>query len=239
MGWNLTSPNAIFCTWDGVTPGSSTSWGRSGRRAALQGGSWGCWSATDSIGASSVPGQPRGQTSAPWSTSNPARPARHKRGLSWCVQRWCSLTSSAVSRSGPHHIRRMWRSLNVSRGGQHSWWKGWKARPGRSGWGLWACLAWRRGGRGATSLLWPASRGGDMGREVLSSPPWYPGTGCFWMAQSFTRAGSHWTRGSISLLRGWPNTGTVFLERWLMPQACPCFRERHLGNVLNNPLWLC
>jgi len=28
------------------------------------------------------------------------------------------------------------------------------------------------------------------------------------------------TGGNISLLRGWPNPGTGFLERWSMPQAC-------------------
>ncbi|KAK4824315.1 hypothetical protein QYF61_013060 [Mycteria americana] len=33
-----------------------------------------------------------------------------------------------------------------------------------------------------------------------------------------------WTLGSISLPRGWSNTGTGFLERWSMPQACQCLR---------------
>ncbi|KAK4824299.1 LOW QUALITY PROTEIN: hypothetical protein QYF61_013044 [Mycteria americana] len=32
------------------------------------------------------------------------------------------------------------------------------------------------------------------------------------------------TLGSISLPRGWSNTGTGFLERWSMPQACQCLR---------------
>ena len=36
MALNLTSPNARFCTWDGVTLGTSIDWERSGWRAALQ-----------------------------------------------------------------------------------------------------------------------------------------------------------------------------------------------------------
>jgi len=36
---------------------------------------------------------------------------------------------------------------------------------------------------------------------------------------SLPTAGFAWTRGCISLLRGWSNTATGFLERWSMPQA--------------------
>jgi len=45
----VNGPNAGFCTWDGVTPGTSINWERSGWRAALQKGTWGCWSAAGSI----------------------------------------------------------------------------------------------------------------------------------------------------------------------------------------------
>jgi len=38
------------------------------------------------------------------------------------------------------------------------------------------------------------------------------------------------TVGSISLLRGWSNTGTGFLERWLIPQAC-----QRLGGIWMMP----
>ena len=38
------------------------------------------------------------------------------------------------------------------------------------------------------------------------------------------RGGSDWTLGSISLPRRWSSTGTVFLERWSLPQACQCLR---------------
>lgn len=44
--------------------------------------------------------------------------------LSCCSQCWMAsgLTGSTVCSSGPHHGRRMWKSLNASRRGQ-SWWK--------------------------------------------------------------------------------------------------------------------
>jgi len=38
-------------------------------------------------------------------------------------------------------------------------------------------------------------------------------------AQTCARGGLAWTRGCISLPRGWSNTATGFLERWSMPQA--------------------
>ncbi|KAK4815588.1 hypothetical protein QYF61_004803 [Mycteria americana] len=59
--------------------------------------------------------------------------------------------------------------------------------------------------------------GGEGGAELFS---WDPVTGHVGMVQSCARGGSDWTLGSISLLRGWSNPGTGFLERWSMPQAC-------------------
>jgi len=44
------------------------------------------------------------------------------------------------------------------------------------------------------------------------------------MVQSCTRGGLHWTLRSLSLPRGWSNTGTGFLGGWLMLQACQCLR---------------
>lgn len=41
--------------------------------------------------------------------------------------------------------------------------------------------------------------------------------------------------GSLSMLRGWPNSGTGFLEGWLMPQACLCLR--HLDKICSNMLY--
>ena len=43
-------------------------------------------------------------------------------------------------------------------------------------------------------------------------------------ASSCIRGGVDWTLGSISLPRGWSNTGTVLLGRWSMPQACQFLR---------------
>lgn len=45
-----------------------------------------------------------------------------------------------MSSSGPCSLRKMWRFLNVPRGGQQSW----NICPVRSSWGLCACLVWRR-----------------------------------------------------------------------------------------------
>jgi len=63
-----------------------------------------------------------------------------------------------------------------------------------------------------------------MGREVLISSPWDPVTGHVGMVQSCARGGWDWTLGSASLQREWSNTGTGFLERWSMSQACQCLR---------------
>lgn len=73
-----------------------------------------------------------------------------------------------------------------------------------------------------TSFL---SVAGKAEREVPVSSPWYPATGHVSVDQSCTREGLDWTVGSLSILRGWPNTGTGFLEGWLMPQACLCLRD--------------
>lgn len=53
-------------------------------------------------------------------------------------------------------------------------------------------------------------------------------------AQSCARGGLHWALGSLCLARGWSNTGTGFLERWSMLQACQCFRR-----VWTTPLTTC
>ena len=50
------------------------------------------------------------------------------------------------------------------------------------------------------------------------------------------RGGLDWTLRNTSLLRGWSNTGTGFLERWSMPQGHHV--KRHLDNALNNMIQL-
>lgn len=53
------SPNTGFCIWDRAVLGTSRNWERSGWKAAPQRGTWRCWSAAGSVGASSVcPGSP-------------------------------------------------------------------------------------------------------------------------------------------------------------------------------------
>ena len=65
---------------------------------------------------------------------------------------------------------------------------------------------------------------GQAEREVLVSSPWYPVIGHVQMVQGCIRGDLDWTLGSVSLPRGWSNTGTGFLEGWSMPQACQCLR---------------
>ena len=64
--------------------GHNISWERSGWRAALQKGIWGCWLTAGSREVSSVPWQPRGQT-ASWGASNTVQPAGQERCLSRCL----------------------------------------------------------------------------------------------------------------------------------------------------------
>ena len=73
-----------------------------------------------------------------------------------------------------------------------------------------------------------------MEREVPSSPAWNPGIGRVGTAQSRPGGGRDWTRGGISLPRGWSEPGTGFLERRSMPQASQGF-----GGVWTVPLRTC
>jgi len=61
-------------------------------------------------------------------------------------------------------------------------------------------------------------------REAPVSSPWVPVIGHVGMVQSCTKGGLDWTLGSLSLLRGWSNTGMDFLGRWSTPQAGQCLR---------------
>ena len=110
--------------------GTSINWGRSGWRAALPKGSWGCRLAAGSVWVGSRPGSQEGNGVLGCVQHSTA--SRSKEGISRCVQRWCGLTSSTVWRSGPCNFRRISRAFNVSRGGQQRWWLGWKACPVRS-----------------------------------------------------------------------------------------------------------
>lgn len=115
----------------------------------------------------------------------------------------------------PHPLRRMWRSLDVSRGGQQTGERAGRKVPrgAAEDFRLVGFGGWR-----ATSLLFTAFWGGEV--EVLSFSPWYPVTGHMGRVQSCTEQGLNWTLGNISRLRVWPNIETGFLESWLMPQVC-------------------
>lgn len=88
-------------------------WERISWRAALQKGSWGCWSAAGSAGVSRVPGQPRGQTSGLY----------HQLLKLDSYPSLFSLTLSTVQ-FWAHDLRIMSKSLNPSRGQHQSWCQG-------------------------------------------------------------------------------------------------------------------
>lgn len=73
------------------------------------------------------------------------------------------------------------------------------------------------------------------GREGGAELFWDPVTRCVAVIQSWVRMCLDWILGSISLPRGWSDTGTGFLDRWSMPQACQCFK-RHWDKAPNNML---
>lgn len=82
---------------------------------------------------------------------------------------------------------------------------------------LWACLVWRRGSWAPTSLLRRArGEGWTLHPETQRQD--------VGIVQRCIRRGLDWTLGRISVPRGWPNTGTSFLKRWQMAQACQCWR---------------
>ena len=73
-----------------------------------------------------------------------------------------------------------------------------------------------------------------MERKVLISSPWDPVRGHMGMVQSCIRGDLDRTLGSTSLLKGWSNTGTGFLETWSIPQAC-----QYLRGIWTMPLTTC
>lgn len=71
-----------------------------------------------------------------------------------------------------------------------------------------------------------------MEQEVLILSPCYKLTEHVAMARTCTRGDSDWTLGKTSLPREYFDTGTGFLERWLVPCAC----SRHIWIM---PLIIC
>lgn len=106
--------------------------------------------------------------------------------LDGCMQCWV------------HNLRRILRSLYVSRGGQPRWWKGWKGCSMRSDWGFW-CLVWKEGDWGTTTLFSTASRGEVKIEVLISSEISYRPCG----------NSSELHQGIISLRRRWWNSNQV------------------------------
>lgn len=65
-------------------------------------------------------------------------------------------------------------------------------------------------------------RGREGGEAGLSS--WKLMSGCTGTTQNHVTEGSEWTLGKNYLSCGWSNSGTGFLERWLMPHTCQCLK---------------
>lgn len=124
--------------------GTSINGERSGWKAALWERIWRCWLKQAQYYSAMCPGSQQSKL------DNTAWSVGQQRWLSQCILHWCILTLSTMRNYGPHNLRGMWISLNVSRGGQQRC-KVWKTCPVRSGWGRWAFLVWRKWGWGATS----------------------------------------------------------------------------------------
>ena len=121
-------------------------------------------------------------------------------------------------------------------GGQHSWWKGWKARPGRSSWGLWACLAWRRPRGDLIALPRILRRGrGEGGAELSSLVPRDRMRGNGSKLRPSGRFGLDMRKHFLTerVVGHW-----IRLPREVVDAPSLSLFKRHLGNALNNPLWL-
>lgn len=82
-----------------------------------------------------------------------------------------------------------------------------------------------------TALCSFLSRAGHW--ELLSSPPWYPGTGHEGMVQSCTSRAFNGPLGGISIQRGCSSTGTDFLEK----RSCPSLSV--FKGIWTAPLTMC
>lgn len=162
--WNLTGTDVKFCTWDGVWSAKildleKKCLEKSPAERVLQKGGWQQLSRSQQCAVAARRANP--MLGCIKHSINSCQKSR----LSLCIQCWCSTTLSMVCSSGPHNLRRMWRYLSVSRGGQQSWQQGWRACPERSSWGLWVKLVWRKGQPCSPQLLRRGS--GERGTDFL------------------------------------------------------------------------
>lgn len=122
--WNITSPNSVFCTWDGVV--HKPRWGEE-------------W--LESSPAERHPEvlmdsrlkrhHTRGQTIS-WSAQNSVT-SQPKEMIISLSSDWCSLTLSPVCSFAPHHLRRIRKCSCLSCLLHLQWWdarKWFKAAPG-------------------------------------------------------------------------------------------------------------
>ena len=91
----------------------------------------------------------------------------------------------------------------------------------------------RRRGDLIAPCSFPRRGSGEGDAELFSL---YPAIGRVEMAQSCTRVGSGWTRGSISLARGWSVKHWNRIPRETIDVPSLSVIKRHLDNVLNNML---
>lgn len=135
--------NAKPCTWEVITPGTSTCSGLPSLKVAGQKRIWASfWTRT-----SNVPWL-QGRIMVYWATLGK---------LCWIkgsflsglrsflsFQVWWSCTCSAASNSGLSSTRETWSYWKESNEGPWRWWRTLRTSPVRRGWGGWNCAAGRR-----------------------------------------------------------------------------------------------
>lgn len=133
----------------------------------------------------------------------------------------CGLTLNTVCSSGLHNIKWMLRTLRASRGGQQSCYQVGKGEAEDA----WFISSGEEEAERLLLLLSATSWGREMEKEMLLSSSanrwqetWERHKTVPWVDQ--TGHEEPWL--GMSLLWGWSKTGTGFLARWLMLQACQC-----------------
>lgn len=125
--------------------------------------------------------------------------------LEYCMLFWASVSENSGR-------------LCIQGRGRQSWWKGRKICLVRSGWGVWVCLFWRKGGWGLTLLFFTASWGGQGKRDILTSSPWNPVTRCTRKSSFKPVPGEVQTEHKEAWGKGGQTLETS-LRNWSMPKA--------------------
>lgn len=141
-----------------------------------------------------------------------------KRQSSCWIEAWCGSTPSPGSSAGHQSLKRMWRSLNTSRGGEQSWWKSWKVCRLRSGWELKSLTGLEEKRLRSELMLCTASWQGKWWERC-----WYFLPGIQGLGRMFSS-------------RGWSNPETGPSERLLILHTCQCHKRKVLVDGLQNIL---